>query len=150
MDGCWAHVGYRSGGSFLNLGLGCWTLGTAIHELGHALGMRHEQSRKDRDAYVKILWRNIVSGMEYNFDKGAESAQAEVPYDYLSIMHYDPRAFGKGLFGRQTIESKKGSGKEALMGQNFGLSRADRMQLRKLYNCKEIDRGSRFVTTSNG
>lgn len=53
----------------MSLGTGCIYKGVIIHELMHALGFWHEQSRADRDSYVYVLWNNIIPGMEYNFKK---------------------------------------------------------------------------------
>ena len=61
-----------------------------IHELGHAIGLIHEQSRPDRDRYVHILFDNIVPGKEKNFDRftDADVDTMGISYDYRSVMHY--------------------------------------------------------------
>ena len=65
-SGCWSYVGelsyYKTQG--YNIGSGCESLGIVMHEIAHALGQGHEQSRSDRDTYVTINWSSIetVSG----------------------------------------------------------------------------------------
>ncbi|ODM88798.1 Zinc metalloproteinase nas-6 [Orchesella cincta] len=87
-SGCWSYVGRIGGGQILNLQPGPgphWHFhGIAAHEMIHALGFYHEQSRADRDDYVTIMWDNITPGTEGNFDKYS-SSQVDpqgVPYDY--------------------------------------------------------------------
>lgn len=90
-SGNWSYVG-RIGGP-QDLSISNWTFHFIImHELAHALGVWHEQSRPDRDTYVQINSANIQSGMEHNFDIQA-GAGTNGAYDFDSIMHYPQCAF---------------------------------------------------------
>ena len=67
-------------------------LGTVAHELGHAVGFYHEQSRPDRDDYVMVHLENVISGYENNFNKFPVShvTTGDVGYDVGSVMHFGP------------------------------------------------------------
>jgi hypothetical protein len=62
------------------------------HELCHALGFWHEQSRPNRDDYVIINTECITPGKEHNFDKHTTAGHYG-PYDFDSVMHYPDWAF---------------------------------------------------------
>ena len=59
---CWSYVGKQNGaGQDLSLqSPGCLRKDIIMHEFMHALGFWHEQSRPDRDEFVRILWENII------------------------------------------------------------------------------------------
>lgn len=63
IDRCSSNVGRTARGEQkVNLHQYCWFKGIVIHEIAHAIGFFHEQSRSDRDSYVKILYENIEMG----------------------------------------------------------------------------------------
>lgn len=117
---CQSPVGWQGGRQEVRLTAGCVSkMGIVSHEILHALGMWHEQSRCDRDSYVQIYLDNVISGEEYNFDKHCTNATDVRSYDEGSVMHYGAYAFSAN--GEATIVSLRG----LPIGQRDGLSATD-------------------------
>nr|pir hypothetical protein R151.5 - Caenorhabditis elegans [Caenorhabditis elegans] len=99
VDGCASNVGRHPLGEeqLVSLAPECIRLGVIAHEVAHALGFWHEQSRPDRDQYVTVRWENIDKDSKGQFLKEDpdDVDNAGVPYDYGSIMHYRSKAFSK-------------------------------------------------------
>src|SRR5262249_58717895 len=112
---CSSSVGMVGGQQFVNVTTSCST-GNAIHELGHAWGLLHEQERSDRDTYVTVLYDNIDKRYQSNFDQGTADVNGGY-YDYDSIMHYPATGFSRNF--RDTIAT----GPPGIpIGQGAGLS----------------------------
>jgi len=151
-SGCHSPVGYRYNRvNSISLGWGCGKTGIAIHEMGHTLGMYHEQSRPDRDQYVRIKWDAITDGHSHNFRKHSSSIinSLGTPYDYNSIMHYGSKSFGKGLLFKSTTIETIDKSKQRVIGQRSGLSKIDIKQLNLMYCSGGTGTGGGSTCTNN-
>lgn len=125
---CSSWVGRKGGEQAVNLAPRCHK-GNTIHELGHALGLWHEQSRSDRNAYITIVWENIDKSHQHNFQQHLSDGKDFGYYNYASIMHYSPFAFSKN--GEKTIQFKQTGGEQ--MGQRDHLSEQDIAAVNAMY-----------------
>jgi hypothetical protein len=125
--GCSSAVGKIGGVQFVTLGPAC-TAGNAIHEIGHTVGLWHEQSREDRDKFVTIKFDNIIPSTKHNFDQHIADGDDLGPYDYGSIMHYPKIAFAIDQ-NKPTIVTLHGEE----IGQREALSAGDIAAVTEMY-----------------
>ena len=105
------------------------------------IGFWHEQSRPDRDQYVDLYLSSVKPESRHNFATcGTACGTQNLPYDYMSVMHYSCRAFS--VNGDVTLV-RKGCGYnitcECQLGQRNGLSSLDLQGLNILYGCSDSE-----------
>uniref|UniRef100_A0A0N5BIU6 Metalloendopeptidase n=1 Tax=Strongyloides papillosus TaxID=174720 RepID=A0A0N5BIU6_STREA len=113
--------------------------GVILHEIGHALGLVHEQSRTDRDKYVEVSDRNIQSNEKVNFDIQTLSIYKNfsIYYNYGSIMHYGQRDFEISS-STPVLKSVIHSEYNRMMGQRLHMTFNDFKQL-NLAHCDKCN-----------
>lgn len=130
-DQCLSYVGRVGGHQPIYLAAKCGEREIA-HELLHVLGFMHEQSRPDRDRYVRIHWQNIEEEKKSQFVMAPEALFETFknrPFDYRSAMLYPPDAFAKerGLITLETLG-------QPIDPVQTGISEEDMNRLYLLYN----------------
>jgi len=146
-DGCYSYVGRQGGKQPVSLGNGCVYEYIIVHELMHAMGFFHEQSRYDRDNYVTINWDNICCDAASNF-KAQTTATTQLhnqPYDLKSIMHYGEYDFSTQNGVKKTIQAKDGT---SPLGNSVGFTTIDIAKNNHLYQCGAVVTTTTTTTTT--
>jgi hypothetical protein len=123
---CYSSIG-RVGGRQLIAGARNCSVGRLVHEMGHAMGLFHEQERSDSSRWVTIDIAGVDPSLAYNYVPAVNTRDLG-SYDYGSIMHYGATGFSKT--GGIVMESIPPG---IPFGQRDGYSRADLDALQRLY-----------------
>ncbi|XP_048728660.2 tolloid-like protein 2 [Ostrea edulis] len=120
----------------LGLGKNCMTIPVILHELGHAIGMIHPMSRDDRGLYIDIRAKNIKPDSDRNFmtisRRGYLYFTYGVPYDYKSIMHYNPYIWSQN--GNVTMVTRQPE-YQSIIGNADDVSFYDKLYINRAYRC---------------
>lgn len=124
---CSSYIGRIGGAQSIGLSSSC-SVGNIIHEIGHAVGLYHEQSREDRNNWIRVLNSNVLLNQITNFAQMILQGTDYGYYGYNSIMHYNAYAYSTN--GAATIETVPAG---IPIGQREALDVSDIFAVRQMY-----------------
>ena len=114
-DGCASQWVGRMGGMQLVFVSDDCEIQQLIHELGHVIGLFHEQNRRDRGDKIQLIEDNVLPDYVAQFKRSIslreDKARDFGTFDWKSIMLYPPRAFTKD--GKPTLRKLEPPGDES-------------------------------------
>ncbi|XP_038825442.1 high choriolytic enzyme 1-like [Salvelinus namaycush] len=141
-SGCYSYVGRQGNTQTVSLARqGCLYHSTVQHELLHALGFNHEQTRNDLDNHIHVYWENIIDDMKYHFHKIANLNQG-----VKSLLKGGRYAFSKN--NRPTMEPIPNN--NVSFGEATQMSKNDIDRLNRLYGCCEYCHTEQFTVHGFG
>ena len=126
---CLSRVGMVGGEQFIDLPPAVCSLGDTIHEIGHTVGLFHEQSRADRDRWVRFYPENMIKSLIPQYTQQIAGGDDAGLFDYGAIMMY-PRWASARAQQLTTLESLP-AGLD--FGQREGLSPQEIETVRRWY-----------------
>uniref|UniRef100_A0A1I8EB02 Metalloendopeptidase n=1 Tax=Wuchereria bancrofti TaxID=6293 RepID=A0A1I8EB02_WUCBA len=136
--GCSSFVGRTGGTQGISISTpGCDIIGIISHEIGHTLGIFHEQARLDQKNHIFINYNNIPLSRWNNFFPISqhEADVFNLPYDTGSVMHYGPYGFATDPYV-PTITTRN-KFQQYTIGQREGPSFLDYAAINIAYRCTE-------------
>ena len=140
---CFSSIGMIGGEQKIRTDDKCET-GTLVHEIGHTIGLWHEQSRRDRDKFVKVVYQNISQSSFRDFERHINDEPDFSNYDFASIMHYGAFADSKEAGGASIETIPPG----IPIGQRKSLSLGDIDAVEHMYGFKP--KGITVTTHASG
>ncbi|KAK6039078.1 astacin [Cooperia oncophora] len=117
-------------------------VGTAAHEIGHALGFFHTHSRHDRDKYITPDWLD-----QFLLETTETNNNYDLTYDYGSLMHYGTTSATRNE--KPTMVPTPDARYGETLGSPF-ISFYDLLMLNKYYNCMYACKGTKTVCQNEG
>jgi hypothetical protein len=117
----------RGGRQVIRLSPGA-TMGTAVHEMLHCIGIYHEQQRSDRNDFIEIRWQNIQPDGDRQLPDGAGRASTTTA---TTTARSCTTHAGRSRSTARTPSSR--DSRVSTIGQRDGLSFTDRLTIAKLY-----------------